>query len=113
MSDAEDDDSKQHEPTQKKLDDARKRGEVVRSTDLNTAMSYMALLVGRDFFGGRYAERNRCVAFGCFGAFRPNGRTGIPSWITIFSDTSYQYRKAPHPLASDSRNFCHTVDRCK
>ncbi|MCK8465400.1 flagellar type III secretion system protein FlhB [Aliiroseovarius sp. S1339] len=45
MSDTEDDDSKQHEPTQKKLDDARKRGEVARSADLNTAMSYMALLV--------------------------------------------------------------------
>ncbi|SMR70683.1 flagellar biosynthetic protein FlhB [Aliiroseovarius halocynthiae] len=41
----EDDDSKQHEPTQKKLDDARKRGEVPRSSDLNTAMSYMVLLL--------------------------------------------------------------------
>lgn len=45
MSDSEDDDSKQHEPTQKKLDDARKRGEVPRSADLNTAMSYMAFLL--------------------------------------------------------------------
>lgn len=41
----EDDDSKQHEPTQKKLDDARKRGEVARSSDLNTAMSYLVLLL--------------------------------------------------------------------
>lgn len=41
----EEDDSKQHEPTQKKLDDARKRGEIARSTDLNTAMSYMVLLL--------------------------------------------------------------------
>ncbi|WP_289040488.1 flagellar type III secretion system protein FlhB [uncultured Aliiroseovarius sp.] len=45
MSDSEDDDSKQHEPTQKKLDDARKRGEVPRSADLNTAMSYMTFLL--------------------------------------------------------------------
>lgn len=45
MSDTEDDDSKQHEPTQKKLDDARRRGEVARSADLNTAMSYLALLL--------------------------------------------------------------------
>ncbi|WP_298568123.1 flagellar type III secretion system protein FlhB [uncultured Aliiroseovarius sp.] len=45
MSDTEDDDSKQHEPTQKKLDDARKRGEVARSSDLNTAMSYLVLLL--------------------------------------------------------------------
>lgn len=41
----EEDDSKQHEPTQKKLDDARKRGEIPRSSDLNTAMSYMALML--------------------------------------------------------------------
>ncbi|GHE97626.1 flagellar biosynthesis protein FlhB [Aliiroseovarius zhejiangensis] len=45
MSGTEDDDSKQHEPTQKKLDDARKRGEVARSADLNTATSYLALLL--------------------------------------------------------------------
>lgn len=45
MSSEESDDSKQHEPTQKKLDDARKRGEVARSADLNTAMSYLSLLL--------------------------------------------------------------------
>ncbi|UWQ13755.1 flagellar type III secretion system protein FlhB [Aliiroseovarius sp. M344] len=45
MSDTEDYDSKQHEPTQKKLDDARRRGEVARSADLNTAISYLALLL--------------------------------------------------------------------
>ncbi|MDE9449697.1 flagellar biosynthesis protein FlhB [Aliiroseovarius sp. Z3] len=45
MSGTDDDDSKQHEPTQKKLDDARRRGEVARSADLNTATSYLALLL--------------------------------------------------------------------
>ncbi len=45
MSGTDDDDSKQHEPTQKKLDDARRRGEVARSADLNTAISYLALLL--------------------------------------------------------------------
>lgn len=39
MSDEEPDD-KQYEPTQKKLDDARKKGELARSTDLNTAAAY-------------------------------------------------------------------------
>ncbi|MGC9418346.1 MAG: EscU/YscU/HrcU family type III secretion system export apparatus switch protein [Rhodovulum sp.] len=39
MSD-EDPDDKQYEPTQKKLDDARKKGELARSTDLNTAAAY-------------------------------------------------------------------------
>ena len=36
---------KQHEPTQKRLDDARKKGEVPRSTDLNTAAAYAGFLV--------------------------------------------------------------------
>lgn len=45
MSGTDDDDSKQHEPTQKKLDDARKRGEVARSAELNTATSYLAILL--------------------------------------------------------------------
>jgi len=45
MSDGSEDDDKQHEPTQKKLDDARKRGEVPRSSDLNTAASYGGILL--------------------------------------------------------------------
>ncbi|WP_457647670.1 EscU/YscU/HrcU family type III secretion system export apparatus switch protein [Profundibacter sp.] len=45
MSDGSQDDDKQHEPTQKKLDDARKRGEIAKSTDLNTAASYGGILL--------------------------------------------------------------------
>lgn len=45
MSAGADDDDKQFEPTQKKLDDARKKGEIARSTDLNTAASYGGILV--------------------------------------------------------------------
>lgn len=44
MSGSEDED-KQHEPTQKKLDDARKKGEIAKSTDLNTAAGYGGFLV--------------------------------------------------------------------
>ncbi|WP_158234127.1 EscU/YscU/HrcU family type III secretion system export apparatus switch protein [Oceaniglobus indicus] len=44
MSDDQDDD-KQHEPSQKKLDDARKKGEVPRSNDLTTAASYAGFLL--------------------------------------------------------------------
>lgn len=36
---------KSFEPTQKKLDDARKRGEVPKSTDLNTAAAYLGLIL--------------------------------------------------------------------
>lgn len=51
------DEEKQHEPTQKKLDDARRKGEFARSTDLNTAASYIglslcALALGSSTLGG-------------------------------------------------------------
>lgn len=45
MSGQEDGADKSHEPSQKKLDDARKRGEVPRSQDLNTAAAYAGLWV--------------------------------------------------------------------
>lgn len=41
----EDDADKEHEPSQKRLDDARKRGEVPKSTELITAASYGGLLL--------------------------------------------------------------------
>ncbi|MGJ8588579.1 MAG: EscU/YscU/HrcU family type III secretion system export apparatus switch protein [Yoonia sp.] len=44
MSDEEDSD-KQYEPTQKKLDDARKKGEIPRSADMTTAAAYGGLLL--------------------------------------------------------------------
>jgi len=45
MSDQNDDTEKTHEPTQKKLDDARKKGDIPRSADLSTAASYGGLLL--------------------------------------------------------------------
>lgn len=45
MSEGSEDDDKQFEPTQKKLDDARKKGDIARSTDLNTAASYSGILL--------------------------------------------------------------------
>ena len=39
------DEDKQHEPTQKKLDDARRKGEVAKSSDLNTAAGYGGFLI--------------------------------------------------------------------
>lgn len=41
----EDSGDKQHEASQKKLDDARKKGELARSTELNTAAGYAGLLL--------------------------------------------------------------------
>jgi len=45
MSGQSDDTEKNHQPTQKKLDDARKKGEVPRSADLSTAAAYGGLLL--------------------------------------------------------------------
>ncbi len=45
MADGADNDDKQHEPTQKKLDDARRKGEVPRSSDLTTAAAYAGTLL--------------------------------------------------------------------
>ena len=53
MSDDSQDDDKQYEASQHKLDEARKKGDFARSTDLNTAAAYAGILiaglaVGRD-----------------------------------------------------------------
>jgi len=45
MEGAEDEADKTHEPTQHKLDEARKKGELARSADLNTAGSYGGFLL--------------------------------------------------------------------
>lgn len=45
MAEANDSAEKEHEPTQKRLDDARARGEVPRSQDLTTAATYGGLLL--------------------------------------------------------------------
>ena len=52
MSGGDDAAEKSHEPTQKKLDDARKRGEVPRSQDLNTAAAYLGLWLAALALGG-------------------------------------------------------------
>jgi len=45
MSNEEEDSDKQYEPSQKKLDDARQKGEIPRSADLTTAAAYGGFLI--------------------------------------------------------------------
>jgi flagellar biosynthesis protein FlhB len=52
MSEDSDSGEKEHEPTQKKLDDARRKGELPRSTDLTTAASYCGLVLVALSIGG-------------------------------------------------------------
>ena len=52
MAGQDDDTDKSHEPTQHKLDQARKKGEVARSADLNTAAAYGGFLLAALTAGG-------------------------------------------------------------
>jgi flagellar biosynthetic protein FlhB len=52
LSDEEDASDKEHEASQKKLDDARKKGEIPRSADLTTAGSYAGFLLAAVAVGG-------------------------------------------------------------
>ena len=42
---------KPHDPTPKKLDDARKKGELVKSSEVNTAAMYFGFLIAASVFG--------------------------------------------------------------
>lgn len=50
--DSQKNDEKPHEPTQRKLDEARRKGEIARSPDLVAAASYGGFLVAALAFGG-------------------------------------------------------------
>lgn len=45
MSESSESDDKQYEPTQRKLDEARKKGDIPRSADLNTAAAYAGFII--------------------------------------------------------------------
>jgi flagellar biosynthetic protein FlhB len=51
MSENNDSGEKEHEATQKRLDDSRKQGEAARSNDLNSALSLSGLYLGLVMFG--------------------------------------------------------------
>lgn len=55
MAEGDDSSDKSHEPTQKKLDDARKKGEIARSTDLTVAVSYFGMWLFLLTVGGQQA----------------------------------------------------------
>ena len=55
MSEQEEDTEKPHEPTQRKLDEARKKGEIAKSADVSVAASYGGLLLGLSFAGAASA----------------------------------------------------------
>lgn len=52
MSDEEDSTEKEHEPSQKRLEEAREKGEIARSPDLTTAASYAGFLLAAIAIGG-------------------------------------------------------------
>lgn len=62
---SEDDDSeKEHEPSQKRLDEARKRGDIPRSTELSSAASYAGLLLACGLGGTALLQQGGVVFSG-------------------------------------------------
>ncbi|SES41112.1 flagellar biosynthetic protein FlhB [Tranquillimonas rosea] len=61
---SENDDDKQYEPSQKKLEDARKKGEIPRSTELNTAAAYAGLVLAAVAIGQGAIERAGAILAG-------------------------------------------------
>ncbi|MEL6478749.1 MAG: flagellar type III secretion system protein FlhB [Pseudomonadota bacterium] len=62
MSQTEEDASeKSHEPTQQKLDEARKKGDVAKSTDLSAAAAYLGLFIALALAGAWAAEKTGTV----------------------------------------------------
>lgn len=62
MSGADSDGEKSHEPSQKRLDEARKRGDVPRSADLSTAAVYGSAAIALMVSGSYMAERMGATA---------------------------------------------------
>jgi flagellar biosynthetic protein FlhB len=61
MAEENDDSSKTEEPTQKRLDDARKRGQVAQSREVNNAMVLLAATLAMVGFAPWMAERSRLI----------------------------------------------------
>ena len=57
MAEDADRDDKQHEPSQKRLEDARKQGDIARSTDLTAAVAYAGFFLVAVAGGGWMVER--------------------------------------------------------
>jgi flagellar biosynthetic protein FlhB len=53
MAEQDESSEKSHEPSQRKLDEARKKGDIPRSTDLLTASAYLGMLVTGTAIGGQ------------------------------------------------------------
>lgn len=85
MSADDDASEKTHEPTPQKLEEARKKGDVAKSTELNSAVVYLAMLAGGLVFGGAALremgaglQRGLLAAVAGQGsAIRPTGGTAL------------------------------------
>lgn len=72
MSDQDDAAEKSHDPTQKKLDDARKKGEVARSNEVNVALSYFGVWLLLAIIGGTtISNLGVSLQSGLLAAFNP------------------------------------------
>jgi flagellar biosynthesis protein FlhB len=88
----EDEAEKEHDPTQKRLDEARARGEIARSTDLAAAAGYGGLLLACAAFGVQSMLAVGSVAKGVLGQsdrlsamLADGGRAGLGPIIGAFA----------------------------
>ena len=66
MSKEDEDESKQHEPSQRKLEKARREGNIAKSQDLNVAASYVGLLIALIFTGQFITDKFNTLALTIF-----------------------------------------------
>lgn len=79
-----DDQEKSHHPTQKKLDDARRKGEVVRSQEINVTVVYLA-----------YAA--------CLFAFAPSAmQNTVHNLSAIWKEMTHQVGHTLNPLNTEA-----------
>lgn len=84
----EDSDDKQYEPTQKKLDDARRKGDIPRSADLTTAAGYGGLLLVAVSIGGESALRLVDGLAGILARANELSTAGMPATGTLLASVT-------------------------
>ncbi|HGG64277.1 MAG TPA: flagellar biosynthesis protein FlhB [Rhodobacteraceae bacterium] len=125
MADDKNNDEKPHEPTQKRLDDARRKGEIAKSTDLSTAATYGSILLTAMVFGASSLEKLTGLLAGLINQFSTKslfGESGIggedsPGLIVAFAQQIFPWFALPMVavviVIAAQRGFVFAPDKLK
>ncbi len=83
--------------TPRRRDEARKKGQVARSVEVNSALVFIAALLILRSWGNRMSESIRSIAFQCFTSF-PTGDMQIAHIARAFMDIIYYIAVAVLPV---------------